>query len=47
MKYLVIMRLTSGSIAEYTTWVNFTREEIIKKATSSYGNRVSKIIGIF
>ena len=47
MKYHVIIRLKNGKIAEYTTWGNFTRDEIIEKATASYKGEIAKIIGIF
>ena len=47
MKYYVIMKLRNGKIAEYTTWGNFTRNEIIEKATIPYKGEVVKIIGIF
>jgi hypothetical protein len=47
MKYHVIMRLKNGKIAEYTTWGNFTRNEIVEKMNISYKGEVAKIIGIF
>ena len=46
MKYHVVMRLKNGEIAEYTTWGNFTRDEIIKKVSISYKGEIAKIIGI-
>jgi hypothetical protein len=41
------MKLKNGKIAEYITWGNFTKEEVLKKATHGYNSEVSKIVGIF